>query len=282
MIKREKLILIFQFIAMTVLLAVLILGRYYFNDDVVLGSSLIIIFSLLLKPYREQVNRIFVFNEWYSTYLALYQKDKIKKTEKVRVSFDRLYRVKSKGNYLLYFNEKYKKYMALGSLHVYSNKTKNELDKINAIQDNYVKGHEFKFSVPAKNLGRLVKIITKSFPRYKANHFILKDFLNSCESKQIKIRKSNVRNIEFQGRIESNLEFSRVYQQYEMKFYDIYNVKIDLNGIELINKDNKFIWTTEKKIYSNGSDPENNIYSENIHKNVYRILEQECKNYIKF
>ena len=66
-----------------------------------------------------------------------------------------------------------------------------------------------------------------------------------------------------------------------MKFYDIYNIKLNSNGIGSINKNNKVILVSEKKVYSNGSDPENNIYSENIHNNVYRILEQESKNYIK-
>ena len=263
------------------LLILLILGRYYFNDNIVLGSSLIIIFSLLLKPYREQVNRIFIFNDWYGTYLDLYQKDKIKKTDRVRISFDRLYRIKSKGKYLLYFNDKYKKYMALGSLHIFSNKTKADLDKINAIQDNFVKGNEFKFTVPAKNLGKLIRIITKNFPREKMNYYTFKDFLTSCEKNSIKIQKKDLNSIEFKGRIESNLEFSRIYQQYEMKFYDIYNVKLKSNAIESINKTNKVVLVSEKKVYSNGSDPENNIYSENIHNNVYRILEQESKNYIK-
>ena len=50
------------------------------------------------------------------------------------------------------------------------------------------------------------------------------------------MKKENIASIDFQGRIESNLEYSRLYQQYEMKFYDIYNVKLNQEGIEIISK----------------------------------------------
>ena len=44
----------------------------------------------------------------------------------------------------------------------------------------------------------------------------------------------------------------------------LYDVKLNSNGIESINKNNKVILISEKKVYSNGSDSENNTYSENI------------------
>jgi hypothetical protein len=267
---------------MTILLLLLLLVRISFENDLLLSGIILMIFSLLLKPYSEELKKIFIYSDWYSTYLSLIQKGKIKKTDRVRISFDRLYRIKSKGKYYLYFNKKYQKYMALGSLNVYSNKSKSDFIKINAIQDNNVKGNEFKFTVPSQNLGKLISKIKKNFPKSKVNYYVTKDFLHSCEINKIQLKKDNIVSIDFQGRIESNLEYSRLYQQYEMKFYDIYNVKLNQEGIEFLNENNDTLWVTEKKIYSNGSDPENQIYSENIHNNVYRILEQESKNYIKF
>ena len=282
MINKSKFTLIIKFIMMTIILLLLLLSRIRFENDWLLSGILFMIFSLLLKPYSEEFKKMFVYNDWYDTYLNLKQKSKIKKTDRVRISFDRLYRIKSKGKYYLYFNFKYKKYMALGSLNVYSNKSKENFIKINAIQDNNVKGNEFKLTVPAKNLGKLILRIKKSFPKNRVNFYTTNDFLHSCVTNKILLKKDNIVGIEFQGRIESNLEFSRLYQQYEMKFYDIYNVKLNPDGIEILNKNDNVICVSEKKVYSNGSDPENSIYSENIHNNVYRILEQESKNYIKF
>ena len=227
MINKPKILLIVQFILMTILLLLLLLARFILITETLLSGIAIMLFSVLLTPYSKEFKKLYIYNDWYSTYLTLKQKGKIKKTDRVRISFDRLYRIKSEGKYYLYYNKKYQKYMALGSLNVYSNKSKSDFIKINAIQDNNVKGNEFKLTVPSQNLGKLIRKIKKNFPKSKVNYYNTKDFLHSCEMNKIQLKKENIASIDFQGRIESNLEYSRLYQQYEMKFYDIYNVKLN-------------------------------------------------------
>ena len=277
--------LVFLLIATGILVLLIIHGEIYpiYGLSSISGILLGFIAPCLHKAAQDCTGT----NEWQTSLRKLLRGKLITNDSLIRISFAYLYRIQIDGKYMLIRNKRgTKKYQPVGGVYKYEKAEKDYIaENYHVVNDNKIindkeSKDDYRLYVPAKYL----KCFVERFDSSTAQRELISNVGREFTEELIRPRILDFSHIEYRycGRHFTTIEYSRVFNCYELLLADI--VELKPTGIQeesirnlMKNTSSEYVFVTADEIKSCGVRAETGDLEENIADHTIKTL-QETEN----